>query len=95
MHAKRLQMLLGREAGGLANLGSKVEDDQAAGAGRMQGLGQFRDLEMRKHAGKPRTGTEYHPIGIEDGLDRRWRYRRVRRRAEIERTRPDVSAQAT
>ena len=95
MHAKRLQVLLGREAGGFAHLGSKVEDDQSARAGRMQGLGQFRDLEMREHAGKPRARTEDHPVGVMDGLDRLWRYRRVRRTSEIERTRPEVSAQAT
>ena len=38
MHAKRLQVLLGREAGGLADLGSKVEDDQSAGVGECRAL---------------------------------------------------------
>ena len=68
VRGEHLEVLLGREAGGLPRLRGEVERDEHAGAASSRRASRrLGHQQVRQHAGEPRPGPEDDPVG---GVDR-------------------------
>ena len=68
----RAKMIGERVAGGFAGLGHEVGNIHARSFGSGDGVGDFRDQEIRENTGIERPGTKKNQVGLLDGFDGLW-----------------------
>jgi hypothetical protein len=63
------EMIGERVAGSFAGLGHQIGDVDAGRFGLGDGVGNFRNEQIRKNAGVERAGAEKNEVGLLDGFD--------------------------